>query len=81
MDLVLHYTVHSAVVETAPLKATLNGVEVNALVPRMVVELTADDGDHGHTFRLAPCAQSEQDARLAAFPVGAKVKLTLTAGE
>lgn len=79
MSLALAYTVHSVNVEVADFGTTINGEPVTARVNRLVIELTADDGDHGHTFRLPIVSDAGLAALREEFAVGAKIILTLGA--
>lgn len=81
MNIALSYTVHSANIERVPTEAVVNGVTVSAFVERLVVELAAEDGDHGHTFRLPVASAADLAARLAALRPGSAVMLTLSAGD
>lgn len=78
MEINLPHAVHSAALEDAAVKATVNGVEVEATVSRLVVELVADDGDHGHTYRLPVTGPADVAKWAQAFQVGATVTVTLT---
>ncbi len=80
MNITLKYTVHSVTVDRVPIEAIANGQTVLAHVDRLVVELTADDGDHGHTFRLPVVAFDLLAAQRAAFAVGTAITLTLEPG-
>jgi hypothetical protein len=78
MDIALTYTVHSNQLEEAPVIATVNGVQVPATVPRVVIELVAASGDHGHIFRLPVTGPADAAAWSRAFAVGEPVTITLT---
>lgn len=77
----LSYRVHSASVEPTPTSASVNGTPVKATVDRLVVELVAADGDHGHTFRLPVMNDDQLQDALATFAVGKEVTITLSTGE
>lgn len=77
MSIALAYTVHSAEMERAPLKALVNGQTVIADVARLVIEVVADDGDHGHTFRMPVVSDEDLAILREEFKTGAKVTVTL----
>jgi hypothetical protein len=82
MPITLAYKVHSANVEPTPTDASVNGTTVVAMVDRLVVELVAADGHHGHTFRLPVMNDENLKEAAAHFAVGSDVTVTLTpAGE
>jgi hypothetical protein len=68
------YTVHSAVQERVPVKAQLHGVDVDAHVPGLTVELIGGDAEHGHTFRFVPRDAADLAAHVALFQPGARVQ-------
>lgn len=68
-------TVHSVAEESVAVPARLaDGTEVEALRPRLVVELVSDE--HGHVFRLPPASGDELAAQRALFAPGAAIDLT-----
>lgn len=74
------YTVHSAHNSEVPVSAkTLDGREVQAMVPALIVELVPE-GEHRHTVTLDVVAPSaaEHDAAIAEFAVGSVITLTAT---
>ena len=77
MSIELHYTVHSAQTESTPVEAIFNGQTVTAAVDRLVLELTSDDGEHGHTFRLPAGSSEDLAAQRARYQPGAAMTLTL----
>lgn len=81
VQVVMDYTVHSSDLVEAPVKAMVNGVEVEAKVPRLVVELISNDGEHGHTFRLPITGPVDVVKWARAMKVGQGVTLTLDVGD
>lgn len=74
----LNYQVHSAQREDVPMRVTVNGREVDAKVPGLVVELVHEGA--GHTFRFTPDSDEEFAAAEALFVPGAAVAVTFAAG-
>ena len=74
----IDYVVHSCITEPISIKATLNGREVNATVPWLVVELVSADKIHGHTFKFVPEGDEDMAAKLAMFTVGNQVRCDFT---
>lgn len=81
MQIAVKYTVHTVVVERAPMLVDVNGQEIEVQADRLVVELTADEGEHAPTFRLPVGSTQELARQRAAFVVGAAVTLTIDTGD
>lgn len=68
------FTVHSVVEEPVAVIAQLNGRDVPARVPALVVELVNEC--HGHTHRLVPQSDAEMLEARALFTPGATIVAT-----
>lgn len=72
----INYTVTSCSEETIDVLATVPGLgEVTAKVMGLVVEVTSEDGQMGHTFRFTPADMADAKAK---FAVGSPVVATFT---
>jgi hypothetical protein len=72
------YTVHSVVEDQVKGTSQVNGLTVETLSPRVVVELV--NGDHGHTFHFHPATDEELGEIRARFVQGAKINVTFEPG-
>lgn len=70
----IDYVVHSCGTTFVAVKATLNGREVDATVPGLVVEMISSDGIHGHTFRFVPEGEDDMTQKQVLFTVGNKIR-------
>ena len=71
----LNYVVTSSQSDVFAVTAVVGGVEREVTIPGVVIEMLSEDGSMGHTYRFVP--ENVVDT-LAAFPVGAAVRLSLT---
>ena len=71
----IKYRVHSVEQQLVTALVTLNGEQVQAQVPGLVVEIVSDDGLMGHTLRLVP---HDMEAALALFVLDTEIVSTFT---
>lgn len=64
------YIVQTCDIQEVTVKASVNGKEVDAKVPGLVVQMVSEDGSMGHTFRFMP---DDLEAAKAEFPIGSKM--------
>ena len=81
MNLTIAYTVHSAMASRVDREVNVDGVKVTALVPALVLEMTTDDDEHGHVWRIAPISNDDLAEALAKFTPGTKVSVPLIPGD
>lgn len=79
-DITIAATVHSCVVEKTTVRVTHLGNEVDATVPRVVIEATWDDGEHSHTFRLPVMGAVETEQVTQQLAAGEPCRITLSSG-
>lgn len=81
MNLTIPYTVHSAMASRVDREVNIDGVKITASVPALVLEMTTDDGEHGHVWRIAPISDADLAEALARYTPGTKVAMQLTPGD
>ena len=81
MTLTIAYTVHSAAASRVSREVNIDGVKTTAWVPALVLEMTTDDDEHGHTWRIAPISDADLTAALAQYTPGTKVSVAFAPGD